>query len=807
MTNYPYTMQLVVDPDNPRNVVAAGAVSIYDGDDTAHTTLLTLTDPSGVPISNPITSNANGFTPPFVTTSPQVLWVSAGYTDYFQSYKGMRDEAVAAVAAAEAAAANAGAEAAVVATAAIGDATADAEAAAASAATAATNASASATAAANAASLVGAPADTAMATVANNTSSAFRGALNSTYGPDAPGLTAKYTKLDGALATNSNTHRLMAKLYRGVEDASILSVSDSTGATDLRWVRLMANTLASRFPAYTVIYHLWGESVTVDPSGNSTYSTNTTIQTGTGSQTLHIWNFAASGQATWFGLGSRWGTAVTPTNPDLVFINHGKNEGTVVPGGMTPAHWRGQYLALTESLTAQFPYAGIVCILQCPNTGNTDMAIKARVYEELAQQRGYGVVNVHDAFMATGHYADYIRVDGVHPTDSSDPAVTTEPFTNGSQIWADQVTAALKFDRNGGAPHPQSQSSLAQTEAQLLPNGQFTAFTAAVPDSWTATACTTSKDTRAGYFESTNGYGVRLQASSAAQSYISQFIPSFASYKGRWVTLTVRIRVPLGQTASAGRIAIADGTQTVTAQTMQTAQDGFMWKTVSMQVSNSASYLRVFLYGDTASTATADVTYDAAYLVAGSLPKRATQGVPGPAGAVGPSSPTQVEHLSTISTNPLITAALASSALTVSVANQGIFVPFKPQRDMSIADLEWVCGTASGNYDVGLYSISGTTLTKLWSKGSTAWPAGGTDVIEVVSPSVPLIAGTQYFLGFSGDNTTGSFRGLSVNQAHMRMLDGTYYATIASSMFPLPASLTRPTTYSQKIPGVVFRES
>src|SRR5690349_16786266 len=96
MTDYPYRMQLVVDPDNPRNVVAAGSVSIYDSEDTAHTTLLALTDPSGVPIPNPITSNANGFTPPFVTTSPEVLWVSGPYTDYFQSYKGMRDEAVAA---------------------------------------------------------------------------------------------------------------------------------------------------------------------------------------------------------------------------------------------------------------------------------------------------------------------------------------------------------------------------------------------------------------------------------------------------------------------------------------------------------------------------------------------------------------------------------------------------------------------------------------------------------------------------------------------------------------------------------------
>lgn len=111
MTNYPFEMQLVVDPTNPRNVVAGGSVSIYDSADTGKTTLLPLTDPNGVPIANPITSNANGFTEPFVTTSPQVLWVSGEYVDYFNSYVGMRNEALAAKTASESAAANAGAAA------------------------------------------------------------------------------------------------------------------------------------------------------------------------------------------------------------------------------------------------------------------------------------------------------------------------------------------------------------------------------------------------------------------------------------------------------------------------------------------------------------------------------------------------------------------------------------------------------------------------------------------------------------------------------------------------------------------------
>lgn len=104
MPDYFYDMDLVVDPLNPSNVVAKGSVAIYDPADTAGTTLLALKDPSGLPLPNPLTSNANGFLPPRIATVPQTLWKSGGFEGYFNSFKGLRDEAVSAVAAAQGAA-------------------------------------------------------------------------------------------------------------------------------------------------------------------------------------------------------------------------------------------------------------------------------------------------------------------------------------------------------------------------------------------------------------------------------------------------------------------------------------------------------------------------------------------------------------------------------------------------------------------------------------------------------------------------------------------------------------------------------
>ncbi|UXM92575.1 hypothetical protein [Paenarthrobacter sp. JL.01a] len=116
MTDYPIGMELVVDPDNPMNVVVNGSVGIYAPEDTAGTTLLALKDANGFPLANPLTSNAYGFLPPFLAPLPQVRWKSGEFTGFYNSFIGLRDEAVAAKNAAQDAvteAAGAGASAAV----------------------------------------------------------------------------------------------------------------------------------------------------------------------------------------------------------------------------------------------------------------------------------------------------------------------------------------------------------------------------------------------------------------------------------------------------------------------------------------------------------------------------------------------------------------------------------------------------------------------------------------------------------------------------------------------------------------------
>jgi hypothetical protein len=95
MTDYPFDMQLVVDPLNPENVLGNADVYIYDPTDTAFAAPLALKDLNGLPMLQPMTSTPTGFLEEFVATTPQVLWKSGEYTGLFNSYKGMLDEVIA----------------------------------------------------------------------------------------------------------------------------------------------------------------------------------------------------------------------------------------------------------------------------------------------------------------------------------------------------------------------------------------------------------------------------------------------------------------------------------------------------------------------------------------------------------------------------------------------------------------------------------------------------------------------------------------------------------------------------------------
>jgi YD repeat-containing protein len=93
---YSYDQIFAADPANPANIAQNAAITIFAPGDVTMTPL-TITDPDGQPLANPIPVNANGFGSAFAhATLDRVAWAGGGFTGYFTSYDGMKAEAVAA---------------------------------------------------------------------------------------------------------------------------------------------------------------------------------------------------------------------------------------------------------------------------------------------------------------------------------------------------------------------------------------------------------------------------------------------------------------------------------------------------------------------------------------------------------------------------------------------------------------------------------------------------------------------------------------------------------------------------------------
>lgn len=167
MTDYPYEGTLIADPVTFQRAVKA-SITVYDVEDANNTTPLALKDLSGLPLANPLTSSADAFIQPLITTSDGVKLVGGGLTVVAFSPKGIRDAAEASAVASQA----------------------------------------SASAAAAAAGLVGAPADAAIAAAVNGAGTATKAALSATFVPKWKATTA-YLAGDAVLSPSGDT--VMAK--------------------------------------------------------------------------------------------------------------------------------------------------------------------------------------------------------------------------------------------------------------------------------------------------------------------------------------------------------------------------------------------------------------------------------------------------------------------------------------------------------------------------------------------------------------------------------------------------------------------
>lgn len=429
-------------------------------------------------------------------------------------------------------------------------------------------------------------------------------------GSAAPTAGDRMREIDVKLAEkatkSSAACMVLQKLQYNHENANIVVLGDSTGNETYEWVYLLAQKLGELYPTHTVNYRLWDNTT-------KSYGTPVTIRNGTGGNVLNIWNASVSGQNLYYPLQYNFKEQVIIPNPDLVIISHGHNEGNLTTT-LEVDNQRTRYFLLTQQITNFIPNVPIMLIAQNPQVGNTVQKKRVPIIAKVASIGGYGFVNVHDTFLKIPNWESTLMGDSVHPS------------IEGSKVWLNEVMKQFNYV-DGLMPLPQPPSSFSSPVKNLLFNGDFRSFDGtAVPNGWDPIGFTQSLSKDTTNFE-TKGYGVKMKSGAGSAVGLVQYVNVYNTdfpldfYKGKYITLAARLRKPTGQPSTTGRVALYDGVQTFTSERIYDGDGKFYWDCATMKISENATTIRAYIYGDTATTGNMEATVDRAVLTFGILPK------------------------------------------------------------------------------------------------------------------------------------------------------------------------------------------
>lgn len=361
---------------------------------------------------------------------------------------------------------------------------------------------------------VGGTNDTIIASRINDPASATADALTTTLVGHVNGFRDAVDKIR---SQQQNVHELI--------------VTDSTG--DLtnggaKWTTGYAEARGALAPTHTVYEH------TFDYGAANAWNAPRLVQTGVGYRSdlaapreLHIWvaGWAGKNWSDWLH-DSRRNKVFEAASFDVILFGMGHNDGATIMG-VEPIKSRN--LAFIEWVRTIRPRAQVILCSQNPRTATPGHAeVRNDTYRSLARERGYGYINITQAFHDDGRSlavgGPLIDATGVHPT------------VDGYALWRNAVLEQVKA-APGAVPLPASPPSLTLLTERvagmnvrpILSNG------------WAANNVTEASD--ATIVRNGAASSVKLTKNAAASAFV-QRAPALATVVGRDVTAIGWVYVP-----------------------------------------------------------------------------------------------------------------------------------------------------------------------------------------------------------------------------------------------------------------------
>lgn len=358
--------------------------------------------------------------------------------------------------------------------------------------------------------------------------------------------------------------KIWNKLQSDQSDVYVMLIGDSTGNADGEWVKKLYDYIASQCnDSYTVIYRQW------DFVNDNGYLADETLKTGTGTNTLWLYNCSIPGDNYQRFLGDLQDIAFEFNNFDLIITNYGHNHGT-------NARYYEQYGAfstLISSLKTFQQGAEIVITLQNPNLVELEFsAATVEAQRDVAAKYGCGVIDGYTPYVELINSIGLANVQSDYYINGTDPI---HPSEKGMNLWVGAAINAIYENKN--TRWESNGFGKTETARPLSENPFFSDWIeGSDPSGWVSNSVVITKQ----YEDSETGpYSLNMVAvAGTGNREIKTDLNSIASRLNQSpMTFVARVKPSSGSSANCGRIQVKTDSQTLSSQGSSGGKGGWKW--------------------------------------------------------------------------------------------------------------------------------------------------------------------------------------------------------------------------------------
>lgn len=385
---------------------------------------------------------------------------------------------------------------------------------------------------------------------------------------------------DYAAGARDWTGRFRATVDANVRDVSVLILGDSTSDGVTEWARVLTGYLPDLFPTHTIKYAKWTSEA---------WPAASTIAAGTGSNSITIYNGSVAGSLANHFVADRWDSGVVAIDPDLVITNYGHNHQGEV---------QGPYADLMYRFATELPSSPVIIGGQTPINGgdNSNLVEAMRAW---ADDIGAGYVDIHNLFLASPTAIGSLLSDSIHPND------------DGSVLWAEAMKSLFH-----GAVGAGRRGVTGLLRGTVIAGGSYDDL----DTNWSLTGTGAGKFENTSRYE-TDGHSLSVYNATSQTGGITKEVVSAANirrYRGKWVSLWVRLRIREISSDIAGRIALNDGSSFVYTNKAGPKSDSeFYWLMVPLLVSDASTGIDAYIYANPNGSAVDQISIDRWVLMSG----------------------------------------------------------------------------------------------------------------------------------------------------------------------------------------------